>query len=201
MTETTHDPNYLPNLSPSPLSPSPQPRRARRGRKRAHFQRMPVARRPLRALWDAATEEDRAKAHQRCTVMLEYWLGRISKAQAAEKLQIPQIRVHQLSQQALSGMGVALLKQVRTRVAMAASASDPQRDPKALRQKITELEREVKTSRDLINLLKELPIHREHTQRDERKKTARKPKNRVSQGNETPRGSGAPVTGPSHSAG
>ena len=83
---------------------------------------MPVARRPLRALWEAASEEDRTKAHQRCTVMLEYWLGRISKAQAAEKLQIPQIRVHQLSQQALSGMGVALLKQPRTRVAMPASA-------------------------------------------------------------------------------
>src|SRR5262245_2648058 len=169
MIETTQDPKYFPIPSPSPSPPSPPERRARRGRKRAHFRRMPVAGRPLRALWEAASEEDRHKAHERCTVMLEYWLGRISKNQAAEKLSVPQIRVHQPSQQALSGMGVAMLKQPRARVAMpAAGAVEAERDPKRMRQRIRELEREVKVARDLINLLKELPTNRERTQRHDR---------------------------------
>ena len=93
----------------------PSPRRKRRGRKSANFRvpkTMPIS---VRALWEQATEEEQKLAHQTCATILEYWLGRASKAEAMKRLELPALRVWQLSQQALSGMLAGLLKQPRTR--------------------------------------------------------------------------------------
>ena len=178
------------NFSPSP----PPPRRQRRGKKRVHFQKMPTPKRPLLALWEAASEEERAAAHRRCTVILEYWLGRITKAAAGEKLSVPQIRVFQLSQQALSGMGAALLRQPRSYKAMV-TPLDPHRDPKVLRKRIAQLEMELRVARDLINLLKELPGNRERAQRHEQRRESRKRKREALRGGEAPGGELPGTTG------
>jgi len=91
------------------------PRRRRRGRKRTKFQvpkRFPL---PVRALWQLASEEERKRAHETCTAILEHWLGKASKKEVARTLSLPPLRVWQLSQQALSGMLAGLLVQPRVR--------------------------------------------------------------------------------------
>ena len=136
-----------------------RPKRKRRGRKRANFrvpEKMPIS---VRALWQHANEEEQKLAHQTCATILEYWLGRASKADVMERLQLPALRVWQLSQQALSGMLAGLLKQPRMR-GNKAMPKDPADDPKAMKKKIAQLERELKLSQDLIALLRQLPSHR-----------------------------------------
>ncbi len=146
------------------------PRRKRRGRKRANFRvpkTMPIS---VRALWEQATEEEQKLAHQTCATILEYWLGRASKAEAMKRLELPALRVWQLSQQALSGMLAGLLKQPRTRGGKGMS-KDLVDDPRALKKKIAQLERELKLSQDLITLLRQLPGNR--PARAEKKKRKR----------------------------
>jgi hypothetical protein len=130
----------------------------RRFRKRS-FRRLPKPALPVKALWELATETEKARAHQTCAVMLEYWLGKTTKAQVAERLQVPPLRVWQLSQQALSGMVAGLLKQPRRKKG-ALMPTDPQDDPKLLKRRIAQLERELKLAQDVIELLRDLPAHR-----------------------------------------
>ena len=68
---------------------------------------------PVRALWETASPEEKEKAHQTAAALLEYWTGRAKKEEVAQKLGIPPLRVWQLSQQALSGLAAALVKQPR----------------------------------------------------------------------------------------
>ena len=134
------------------------PTRVRRGRRRASFQ-VPKAPVPVRWLWDAATEEQRQRAHLAVVAVMEYWLGRATKLEAAEKLQITPLRLWQISQQALSGMVAGLLKQPKSRKGVV--ALDPTDDPKMLRKKIAELEKVVATQERLIAILREMPGCRE----------------------------------------
>src|SRR5262245_48471232 len=83
---------------------APAPRRTRRGRKRAHFSVVPRMPLPVKELWEHASTEEKARAHRTCCVMLQHWLGRLSRSEAASQLEIPALRVWQLSQQALAGM-------------------------------------------------------------------------------------------------
>ena len=108
---------------------------------------------PVKALWQSATEQDRQRAHETGMVMMEYWLGRISKVQAAKQLEIPPIRVWQLSQKAISGMLAGLLIQPKTKEAM----MNPSDDPILLKKRITELEEKVKTLEALVQILKQMP--------------------------------------------
>src|SRR5262249_18664757 len=55
---------------------------------------------PIRALWEAASEDERRLAQERCTAILEYWLGVTSKEESAKRLNVPTIRLWQLSQRA-----------------------------------------------------------------------------------------------------
>src|SRR5439155_17135877 len=60
------------------------PRRHRRGRKRLAFQvpsKMPL---PIKTLWEAASEEQRAIAHRTATAILSTWLGKTSREAAAK---------------------------------------------------------------------------------------------------------------------
>src|SRR5215470_17346807 len=87
--------------SPSSIGTAPAKRR-RRGGKRVKFERLPPPPLPVKALWTAASEEERQRAHQATSVMLAYWLGKIGKAEAASQLSVNELRVWQLSQQALA---------------------------------------------------------------------------------------------------
>jgi hypothetical protein len=81
--------------------PNEAPRRRRRGGKRVKFQHLPPPPLPVRSLWTAASDEERQQAHKSCSVMLTYWLGKIGKSEAATQLGVSELRVWQLSQQAL----------------------------------------------------------------------------------------------------
>src|SRR5690242_18795255 len=92
-----------------------RPRRARRGLKRTRFQvpkKMPV---PIKALWEGASEEERARAHTTAVEILCAWLGKTSRAESAQRLSVPPLRFWQLSQQAVAGMVAGLLRQPRAR--------------------------------------------------------------------------------------
>lgn len=91
--------------------------------------------------------------------MLAYWLGKMDKGQAAKELGVSELRIWQLSQQALSGMAAGLLRQPRTRRVFTLP-KDPESDPSALRKKIAALTKELAGATRLIELLKELPAHR-----------------------------------------
>jgi len=137
------------------------PPRRRRGKKRLVFQpprQMPP---PVRSLWERASAEEKARAHQRCVAILSMWLGRKSRAQVAQELELPPLRVWQMSQAALSGMLAGLLKQPRGR-GKGPSAMEPnEEDPRALRKRIAELEEENDSLRKLVEILRNLPAARE----------------------------------------
>jgi hypothetical protein len=94
-----------------------------------------------------------------CAVILEYWLGRIGKEEVMERLELPALRVWQLSQMALSGMLAGLLKQPRPRGG-APMATEPDEDPKRLKKRIRELEDQLKRTEELVRLLRDLPGNR-----------------------------------------
>jgi len=146
----------------------PQLKRRRRFRKRSRFKVPKIMPVPVRALWNLATEEERKRAHRTCASILEYWLGRRSKTEVMARLELPALRVWQLSQQALAGMLAGLLKQPRTR-GRPAMPRDPESDPKLLRKRIEQLERELNLAQDVIKLLREFPGNRPQPQRKSRK--------------------------------
>lgn len=153
-------------VSPSPPAngvspPPPKKRRTRRGKKRVVFKPPQRFAAPVRALWKTASPEQQNRAHRRCVVMLEYWLGRISKSEAAEKLSLPVLRIWQLSQMALSGMLAGLLEQPKWRGGDPMPRSDESRELLALRKQVRELEDKLTRTEDLVRLLRDLPLARE----------------------------------------
>lgn len=129
----------------------------RRTRKRTRF-KMPEPAVPVRGLWQHATEEERERAHQTAMGILELWLGKTSKGELAKHLQVPPLRVWQLSQLALSGMVCGLLKQPRRRAPGAMTR--PEDDPKKLRKRIAELEDQLGRTERLAILFRDLPLTR-----------------------------------------
>lgn len=133
------------------------PTRRRGGRRRGFRMPRPVA--AVRGLWESATEEQRQRAHRSAAAVMEYWLGRATKVEAASRLEVPPLRIWQLSQQALSGMVAGLLKQPKSR--KGGVAVDPSEDPKTLRKRIVDLERTIAMQDRLIAVLREMPGCRE----------------------------------------
>ena len=133
------------------------PKRHRARRKRASFRRLPPPAPSVRGLWLRASDEERAKAHRLCMTILEYWLGRASKQAIAERLETSPLRVWQLSQQALSGMLVGLLRIPRSRAKLEAGSALHETDTSTLRQRIAELEKKLARTEDLVRVLKHLP--------------------------------------------
>ena len=135
------------------------PSRTRRGKKRLVFQpprQMPA---PVRVLWETANPEEKARAHRSCVAILSMWLGKKTRAAVAEDLELPPLRVWQLSQSALSGMLAGLLKQPRGR---SKGPIEPnEEDPRLLKKRIEQLEQENETLRTLVEVLKTLPSARE----------------------------------------
>lgn len=157
--------NDLQPMIPEPTAPTlnksvliPRARRKRTGRKRTKFR--PPARfpQPVSELWKQASEEERRRAHLVCVGILEYWLGKKSKAEVAEDLGMPLLRVWQLSQAALSGMLAGLLKQPRAHPGRPPQWSgEPSDDPKRLRKRIAELELCLSRTEDLVRVLRTAP--------------------------------------------
>lgn len=135
-------------------------RRKRRGKKRLVFKDPERTAPAVRELWRQASEDEKAKAHSLCVSVLEYWLGRTSKQELSKRLGIPPLRVWQLSQQALSGMLAGLLKQPRGRGTREMAAIPPEDDPRVLRKRIKELERQLKQTEELVMILRDLPANR-----------------------------------------
>jgi hypothetical protein len=141
------------------LTPTDVPRRTRRSSKRLRFA-APRPALPVRGLWEAASEEEKAKAHRTCVAMLEWWMGRKTREAVASELGQSSLRMWQLSQAALSGMLAGLLRQPRRRgrAAMRAVLDDTSQDLAALRKENAELKRRLAVAERLIVLLRESPI-------------------------------------------
>jgi hypothetical protein len=130
-------------------------RKDRRRRRKMGAMPRPIL--PMRALWEGASREAQERAHQSAVWMLEYWLGRMSKAELAEHLGVTPLRVWQLSQLAIAGMVCGLLPQPRYRRGMRMMSEDPENDPKALLKENAQLRRELEVAQQLIDILKTLP--------------------------------------------
>lgn len=135
-------------------------KKPRRGRRRkASFVLPKRAAVSVRALWSAASEEEKRVAHQTGVAILELWLGQTSRAEVAERLGVPPLRVWQLSQQALSGLVAGLLKQPKARVKEPVLPQEME-SPWKLRARIKKLEGEVESLQSLVSLLRDLPGQR-----------------------------------------
>ena len=85
-------------------------------------------------------------------------MGRTTRREMIEKMGIPPLRVWQMSQQALSGMVAGLLTQpkFKGRVSLGAIMNSEE-NPKALKKRIAELEKQVMMQERLISILREMP--------------------------------------------
>ena len=143
---------------PNPTPEPEKPRRTRTGRKRTVFRTTPRPAWPVRGLWESAPEEEKTRAHETCMKILEYWLGKKTKAQIAKDLSVTPLRVYQLSQQALSGMMAGLLTQPRRRVGPEAFArTTAGESPTELKRRIVRLETELSRTEDLVRVLRTAP--------------------------------------------
>jgi hypothetical protein len=133
----------------------------RKTRRRKSLKMPPHIPLPVRGLWLAASEEQKQSAHRAASLVLETWLGRKSRTQAAQELACPPVRFWQLSQQAVAGMVAGLLVQPKTRVKGVPMASiNPEEDPKKLKKIIADLEYRVRIQEELIGILRLLPGNR-----------------------------------------
>lgn len=168
MSETTMDgAKGETEIPSSPASPSGAPnrraRRTRTSRKRTCFKGYPRPAIAVRGLWEQASPEEQRKAHTACMAILEYWLGKASKAQIAERLDVAPLRVWQLSQQALSGMLAGLLRQPRTRRKVCLPPPPPEQDPARLKRRIVDLEKKLARTEDMVRVLRDLPWAKQAT--------------------------------------
>lgn len=129
-------------------------RREPKRRQRRQVSRWARPVQPVKAIWDAASDEERAKARALTTEILGYWLGYQSKAELARQLEVPPIRVWQMSQRAMAGMVAAMLRPPSGRRGRMASVGP---EVKELRRRIAQLEKENETQRRLIAVLRTIP--------------------------------------------
>jgi len=125
---------------------------------------------PIKAIWDQASEEERAKARDLTSELLGYWLGHESKAELARRLGVPPIRVWQMSQRAMAGMVASLLRPPSGR-----RGAMPRVGPeiKELRKRNAQLQREVDLLRRLVALLRTMPGN-EHRELPKEERRARR---------------------------
>jgi hypothetical protein len=121
---------------------------------------------PIRGLWQAASEEERERAHETGVAILELWLGQTSRKEIAARLGIPPLRIWQLSQQALAGLTAGLLKQPRTPSKAVAEAALEEL-PARVRKQLEKQEAELESLRRLVGLLREMPAQRQAGTRGE----------------------------------
>lgn len=110
---------------------------------------------PMRGLWEQATMEEQNLAQQRAQVIMDYWIGRKTKAQATAELKLKPVRFWQLTDQAVKGLTVGLLWQPRKRGMKMLSAD--QAEIMRLKKQIVDLENLLRTQQKLIEIVKSLP--------------------------------------------
>jgi hypothetical protein len=134
-------------------------KRGRRAGKRKTGFRMDTPPFPVRFLWEAASPEDRQRAHQTGVLMLEHWLGRMTRRELGEKIGLPPLRVWQMSQQALAGMVAGLLKQPKNppRGTPLPSEEEPGENAMDLKRENEKLRRENELLTELVAVLRDMP--------------------------------------------
>jgi hypothetical protein len=147
--------------SPATMEALPTaPKRHKRAGKRKSGFRMDTPPYPVRAIWELASEQERQEAHKLGVLMLEHWLGRMTRKDLGTKLNLPPLRVWQLSQQALAGMVVGLMTQPKRPpkgTPMANQAKIEREDLKTLRKENHELREQNRVLKELLDLLKDMP--------------------------------------------
>ena len=141
--------------------PETAPKRPKRAGKRKMGFRMDTPPWPVRAIWELASETERQEAHKSGVLMLEHWLGRMTRKDLGTKLNLPPLRVWQMSQQALAGMVVGLMAQPKRPpkgTPMQNQSKHQDKDElKNLRKRVTELEQDNRVLKELLDLLKDMP--------------------------------------------
>lgn len=146
-----------PNMELTPILPLKRPKRA--GKRKSGF-RMETPPWPVRAIWELASPEERQEAHLKGVLMLEHWLGRMTRKDLGTKMNLPPLRVWQMSQQALSGMVVGLMAQPKRPpkgTPMAIEKKVEKDELKELRKKVASLEQDNRVMKELLELLKDMP--------------------------------------------
>ncbi len=141
------------------METTPMKRPKRAGKRKSGF-RMDTPPFPVRAIWELATETQRQEAHKMGVLMLEHWLGRMTRKSLGEKLNLPPLRVWQMSQQALAGMVVGLMAQPKRPpkgTPMAAEKKAEKDELKMLRKQVYELQQDNRVLKELLDVLKDLP--------------------------------------------
>lgn len=140
--------------------PTQQKRPKRAGKRKMGF-RMETPAFPVRAIWELASETERQEAHKMGVLMLEHWLGRMTRKDLGTKLSLPPLRVWQMSQQALAGMVVGLMAQPKRPPKGTPMQNQTQRQDKdelkTLRKRVVDLERDNQVLKELLDLLKDMP--------------------------------------------
>lgn len=156
----TDQKDQTPEMLESPQeTPQTDPQRLPRRMRRKKGFRMPLPAAPVKAIWKSASPEEQKSAHQKAILVLEHWMGRMNRKELAEKMGIPQVRVWQLAQAALSGMVSGLLKQPKN--PPPGTTLLPEENPKLLKKRIEDLEHQNKLLTGLIGVLRDLPAARE----------------------------------------
>jgi hypothetical protein len=135
-------------------APAEPPRTRHPRRRRAAISKWAQPVYPIKAIWDAATEEERDRARELATELLGMWLGQQTKEDLAKRLGVPPIRVWQMSQRAVAGMVAAMLRPPEGRV-----GAMPRLAPEVteLRRRVTALEKELGISQRMVALLRSMP--------------------------------------------
>lgn len=155
MTRTTQETAETGTQVTTAAACSPRTRRGR-GRRRVGRWVRPVY--PMRAYYEAASEEEQRQAHRLSATILEYWTGVKTKQEAAKALGVPPIRVWQMSQRAATGLVCALLTPPSGKRGPPMQTDEGE---KALRREVERLRKENALQRELIEVLRELPGNRD----------------------------------------
>jgi len=164
------DSTTTPVSTPTEEAPPRRPRRPRRRRAAISKWAQPVY--PIKAIWDAATEEERQRARELATELLGLWLGQQTKEDLAKRLSVPPIRVWQMSQRAVAGMVASML-----RPPLGRRGAMPRQDPevRALRTRVAGLEKDLEVSRRLVSILRTMPGNERREVPEEAEGAARNP--------------------------
>ena len=133
------------------------PAKGHRRKKGFTIPKYPAA--PVKSLWNSASEEEKLAAHKTAVMVLEHWMGRMTRAELARKLQMPPVRAFQLSRMALSGMVAGLLRQPKP--LPNGTPLLPEENPKTLLKRVAELERQNALLTDLLSVVRDMPTTRE----------------------------------------
>lgn len=189
-TTSTEATPRLHSSSPPPTDltasePPPSEKRTRHERKR-RIRVLPPPAISVKGLWEAASLEERERAMEIAIRIIEMWLGKTTRREAAQHLKVPLVRMNQLDRQAMSGLMAGLLIQPRTRKKRADAASaagglsalvmrpSPANDPELLKKQVRQLKQELLASEQVNALLRRFPVLRDSESADAKPSTMRR---------------------------